>query len=411
MNRRRCTSRLRPGVFPAAQAVCSECSQRLIVESSSLWRPLWALALSVSLCSGAALREDGYHVFPGDNIQDALQQAALNKTNKVVKVHAGEYRPRAGGQALIWFNQTHDGICLEAVGEVTLTAANPELANPDLIGYPAIVNHVVYFGDGVTSNTVLRGFRITGASHFLTDRLTEEMEPNTTLRKNLFFYSDGGGIKVFGHSYPTIQNVDLADNFASPCGAGISIQQLGSTQDPVLIENCVLRGNRAQVTGSAIDLLEGSAARIVNCLLVSNASNMGFDVVAKANGGTTFTNSGVVTIFWKSRAEFQNCTFTGNRNAVDDMSGGSTYSDCIFADNVLATGLSGSTRYELNLYAGAKVSGCLIRGALLDPRHSVSAINNALNAPPPLFDKNYVPAAPQYQHGGYRPPAVTEPPN
>jgi hypothetical protein len=377
---------------------------------SSLWRATLGLLLAASVCPGLTLKDDGYHVFPGDNIQDALQQAAGNKTNKVVKVHAGEYRPRAEGQALIWFNQAHDGIRLEAVGAVTLTAANPELANPDVCGYPAMVNHVVYFGEGVTSNTVLRGFRIIGASHFVTGNLTEQMEPNTTIPKNLFFYSDGGGIKIFGHSYPTIQNVELVDNFASPCGAGISIQQQGFKQDPVLIENCVLRGNRAQVTGSAIDLLEGSAARIVNCLLVSNVSNMGSDVVAKANGGITFTNSGVVTVFWNSRAEYRNCTFTGNRNAVDDMGGGSTYTDCIFADDVLATGLSGTSRYELDLSAGAKVSGCLIRGVLLDPSHSVSETNNVLHAPPPLFDKNYVPAAAQYQQAGYRPPAITPPP-
>jgi hypothetical protein len=377
---------------------------------SSLWRATLGLLLAASVCPGLTLKDDGYHVFPGDNIQDALQQAAGNKTNKVVKVHAGEYRPRAEGQALIWFNQAHDGIRLEAVGAVTLTAANPELANPDVCGYPAMVNHVVYFGEGVTSNTVLRGFRIIGASHFVTGNLTEQMEPNTTIPKNLFFYSDGGGIKIFGHSYPTIQNVELVDNFASPCGAGISIQQQGFKQDPVLIENCVLRGNRAQVTGSAIDLLQGSAARIVNCLLVSNVSNMGFDVVAKANGGITFTNSGVVTVFWNSRAECRNCTFTGNRNAVDDMGGGSTYTDCIFADDVLATGLSGTSRYELDLAAGAKVSGCLIRGVLLDPSHSVSETNNVLHAPPPQFDQNYVPAAAQYQQAGYRPPAITPPP-
>ena len=377
---------------------------------SSLWRALLGLLLAATACPGLTLKEDGYHVFPGDNIQDALEQAAANKTNKVVKVHAGEYRPRAEGQALIWFNQAHDGIHLEAVGQVTLTAANPELANPDTRGYPAMVNHVVYFGEGVTSNTVLRGFRITGAGHFVTGNLTEQMEPNTTVPKNVFFYTDGGGIKVFGHSYPTIQNVELSDNFVSPCGAGISIQQQGFNQDPVLIENCVLRGNRAQVTGSAIDVLKGSAARIVNCLLVSNVSNMGFDVVSKSAGGTAFTNSGVVTIFWDSRAEFRNCTFTGNRNAVDDMGGASTYTDCIFADDVLETGLSGTTRYELNLLAGAKVSGCLIRGVLLDPTRSVSGTNNVLDAPPPLFDKNHVPAAAQYQQAGYRPPAITPPP-
>jgi len=86
--------------------------------------------------SGADVEEDGYHVFPGDNIQDALEQAAANKSNKVVKVHAGEYRPRAEGQALIWFNQAHDGIRLEVVGEVTLTAANPELAIRHAAGIP-----------------------------------------------------------------------------------------------------------------------------------------------------------------------------------------------------------------------------------------------------------------------------------
>jgi hypothetical protein len=118
----------------------------------------------------------------------------------------------------------------------------------------------------------------------------------------------------------------------------------------------------------------------------------------------------VVTVFWNSRAEYRNCTFTGNRNAVDDMGGGSTYTDCIFADDVLATGLSGTSRYELDLSAGAKVSGCLIRGVLLDPSHSVSETNNVLHAPPPLFDKNYVPAAAQYQQAGYRPPAITPPP-
>jgi hypothetical protein len=382
----------------------------LVVKFSSALPVLAGLLLAASLCPGLTLTEDGYQVFPADNLQDALQQAAGNRTNKVVKVHAGVYRPHAAGQALIWFNQAHDGIHLEAVGQVTLTAANPELANPEMRGYPAIVNHVVYFGEGVTSNTVLRGFRITGASHFVTEELTEQMEPDASIRKGLFFYSDGGGIKIFGHSYPTIQNIELADNFSCPCGAGISIQQQGFNRDPVLIENCVLWGNRAQVTGAAIDLLQGSTARIVNCLLVSNVSNMGPDIVSKATGSREFTNSGVVTVFWKSHAEFRNCTFTSNRNAVDDMGGGSTYTDCIFADDLLELGLPGTTRYELALSAGANVSGCLIRGVLLDPHHSVSGTNNMLNAPPPLFDKDYVPKAAQYQHAGYRPQVITPPP-
>src|SRR5881396_3299536 len=169
---------------------------------------MW-IGLSVLRVSGAiTLSKDGYHVFPGDNIQDALQQAAESKTNKSVKVHAGEYRPNSKRQALIWFNKTHDGIRLEAVGPVTLTASNAQLSVPSEPGFPAVVNHVVYFGDGISSNTVFRGFRLTGANSFLTRKRTLEMEPDVAIPKNLFFFADGGGIKIFGRSTPTIQNVE-----------------------------------------------------------------------------------------------------------------------------------------------------------------------------------------------------------
>ena len=65
---------------------------------------------------------------------------------------------------------------------MTLTAANPQLTTPQAPGFPAVVNHVVYFGDGISSNTVLRGFRIAGANHFVTEKLTKQMEPDTYLK-------------------------------------------------------------------------------------------------------------------------------------------------------------------------------------------------------------------------------------
>ena len=71
----------------------------------------------------------GYHVHPKDWIQDALDAAARDPVNKTVYVHAGTYAPRAKGQALVWFNARHDGITLQAVGDVILTAGNPELAD------------------------------------------------------------------------------------------------------------------------------------------------------------------------------------------------------------------------------------------------------------------------------------------
>ena len=103
---------------------------------------------AINGCAAIRLSGDGHHVFPGDEIQDAIQAASNNPSNKVVKVHAGEYRPGARRQALIWFNKTHDGVRVESVGKVTLTAANPQLGLPSDHGYPAMVNHVVYFGDG-----------------------------------------------------------------------------------------------------------------------------------------------------------------------------------------------------------------------------------------------------------------------
>jgi hypothetical protein len=363
---------------------------------------LWFGLLLGAASPAITLSNSVYHVFPGDSIQEALQLAAENKTAKVVMVHAGEYRPKGKQQALIWFNQVHDGIRLQADGRVTLTAANPDVAAPSDPGYPAIVNHVVYFGDGISSNTVLKGFRITGANNFVTHERTKEIEPDKTVPKNWFFFSDGGAIKVFGRSGPRIDGVELMDNFSSPCGAGISVQQQGYKQQPVWIENCVFLRNRAQVTGAAIDLLAGSSAWISNCLFVGNVSNTGEDVVAKQSGERPFVNSGVLTIFRNSRAIVRNCTFTGNRNGVDDMGGESSYFNCLFLQNTLEAGLKGSARYELAVNAGAKVSGCFFDGKIHDVTHAITAQENVLDAPPPKFDKNFIPQAPEYKGGGYR---------
>lgn len=380
------------------------------------------MSAQIGICIGLSMAQAGsamtfsngsYHVFPGDNIQDALRLAAENKTNKVVKVHAGEYRPTTKRQALIWFNKAHDGVRLEAEGAVTLTSANPQLAvggtnstsptNLPWPGFPAAVNHVVYFGDGISSNTVLKGFRITGANNFVTQARTMEMEPDLTIPKNFFFFSDGGAIKIFGRSYPTLRNLEITDNFSSPCGAGISVQHQGFNKSEVLIENCVFLRNRAQSTGAAIDLLAGSAARVVNCLFVGNVSNLGQDPVAKNSGERPFVNNGVMTVFWNSRADVRNCTFTGNRNGVDDMGGRSTYANCIFVDNTLDAGLKGYSRYELAVNAGGKVTGCFMNGTVHDMAKIVSSSQNVLKAPPPKFNEKFAPEAPEYKNAGYRP--------
>ncbi|HEX7860890.1 MAG TPA: hypothetical protein VF773_11215 [Verrucomicrobiae bacterium] len=365
------------------------------------------LGHAVVVSSAVEQRPDGFYVSPGENIQEAMNLAAQNSTQKTVKVLAGTYAPQAKRQALIWFNRTHSGVRVEAVGEVTLTAANAALAG-SARSAPAVVNHVVYFGDGIGTNTVLKGFRITGANAYVTDKFLKQMEPDESVPKNSFFLTDGGAIKIFGRSYPILEDLEIVDNYATPCGGGVSVQHQGFNTNWVVFRNCVFRKNRAQVTGAAVDLLEGSAAKLINCLFVENASNLGEDIVARKSGEPPFTNSGVLTVFQKSRAFVDNCTFTGNRNAVDDLGGLSEYRSSIFHKNDRPGGLAG-LRYDLDLAKGGLVQGCVISGRIIDPQKVVSGATNLLNASDPQFDQNFVPRAEACRNAGYRPKPATTP--
>ena len=351
------------------------------------------------------LGDTGHHVYPGGRIQDALEAAARDPANKTVYVHAGTYRPSERGQALIWFNARHDGITLEAVGEVILTAANPAVADKAAPSYPAVVNHVVYFGDGISRKTIFRGFKVTGANNFTMGSGEKSPIESDDIRKTTFFYTDGGGIKVYARAYPTIENVEISGNYTSPCGGGVSVEHLGAMQDSVLFRNCIFRNNRTQTTGSALDLLHGSAAVVENCLFVGNVSNMGVDVVGLLTGGEYRPEhgSGAITVFPESKLTMTRSTVTGNWNGVDDSGKGSTYVDSIFWMNSLAGGISPGKRYELDLDDGAGVRGSFIRGVVDDLRGTVDKAANTFNPPDPRFDARFVPQAPEYSKVGYRP--------
>lgn len=348
-------------------------------------------------------------VYPGQDIQQALDRAAKNSIRQI-RVHSGTYQPPRRGQALIWFNARHDGIILEAVGEVILTAANEKLASIDEASFPAVVNHVVYFGDGITGKTVFRGFRITGANHFVdTAARAESIEPHANnderLRPGRFFYSDGGAIKIFGRSYPTIENVDVVDNFASPCAGGISIEHRGFKEGAVQVRDSRFFRNRAQVTGSAIDLLPGSSAVLENCLFVGNISNTGVDYISPpGHGYLGLHGSGAVTVMKGSSIQIFSCTFTGNWNGVDDRGKGNVYKQSIFWNNILMGGISPKGRYELDILSGAGVTGCFFGGTgIYDLRESVDREGNVFNAPDPKFDETYQPGSAIYKDVGYRP--------
>ena len=352
-----------------------------------------------------------YHVYPGDSIQAALEAAARDSIHKTVKVHAGTYRPQQAGQAMLFFASRHDGIALEAVGRVVLTAAHAERADPDAESYPAIVNHVVFFGDGISPRTVLRGFTITGANNFASrSEGPEPIQPDSSngvrWEKGLFFYADGGGIKVFGRSYPTLEGLELHDNYASPCGGGISIEHRGFDAEAVLIKNSIFRNNSCQITGAAVDVLPGSAAVLDNCLFVGNVANTGPDYVGR-RGGVEYNKahgSGALTVFPGARVEVRDCTFTDNWNGVDDKGRGSSYRNTIFWMNVRGGGIAPGSRYEVDLLDSRRFSGCFIRGQIDDLRGTLDPERNVLQAPDPQFDEHYRPQAPAYAGVGYRPP-------
>ena len=348
---------------------------------------------------------DGFHVYPKDSIQDALDAAATDRTKKTVYVHAGTYRPSAKGQALIWFNARHDGITLQAVGDVLLTAANPAIADPDVPSHPAVVNHVVYFGDGISPKTALRGFKITGAKNFTTGSGEKSPIEADEIRKTLFFYTDGGGIKIYARSYPTVEDVEVYGNYTSPCGGGVSVEHLGQIQQTATFRHCIFRNNRTQTTGSAVDLLHGSNATLENCLIVGNVANLGVDYVGLLTGGEYHPEhgSGAMTVFEGSKATVSRCTFTGNWNGVDDNGTGSTYADSIFWENRLAGGISPPPRYELDITDGSGVRGSLIHGEVNDLRGTIDKRANTFDPPDPRFDAQFVPQATQYARVGYRP--------
>ena len=360
------------------------------------------------LVFGYQLRDDVYHVRPGESIQEAIDAAAADPRRKEVRVHAGTYRPSQPGQALIWFNRQHDGVQVRAVGKVTLTAANPDISDASKPSHPAVVNHVVYFGDGITNHTVLDGFRITGAKNFVTTNFPEDIEPDTTLVKGLFFFCDGGGIKIFGRSYPTLRNLVIEGNYASPCAGGISVEHdghgKGTAPGAVVIVNSVFRRNLAQVTGAALDLLPGSHAVVSNCLFTGNAANTGRNYIAPNPAKPEFTNSAPLTVFPDSRAVVRRCTFAGNRNAVDDYGRGSLYENSIFWNNTLGGGHYTRERYDLDLAGAARVTGCWFDGAVKDPHGWMSPERNHLNARDPRFDAAFRPRGPAYRDSGYRPP-------
>jgi hypothetical protein len=354
---------------------------------------------------------DVIHVFAGQDIQRALELATRSEEARIVRVHEGTFRPQRPGQAFLRFNAQHSGLTLEAEGIVTLTAENPDVANAAAASFPAVVNHIIYFGDGVSPETTVRGFRLTGANGYTHDRELDRLEPNDNqpgLQPALFYYLDGGAIKVFGRSWPTIENMTFEDNWASLCGGAISIEHRKMRGGHVTIRNSIFKNNNCEGTGAAIDVLEGSSAEIENCLFVANIANTGMAKIASEYGLTYNAEhgSGALTVFPGSIATVKSCTFTGNWNGVDDKGRKSVYQDCIFWQNNAGDGSRPGKPYEIDILNASGVTNCWLNGEISDLRGTLKSDTNHLEAPDPQFDEDFVPASADYAAIGYRPASI-----
>ncbi|MEO8428271.1 MAG: right-handed parallel beta-helix repeat-containing protein [Verrucomicrobiota bacterium] len=226
--------------------------------------------------------------------------------------------------------------------------------------------------------------------------------------RGLFFYADGGAIKVFGASFPTLRHLQIENNYASPCAGGVSVEHAGhgggNSSSTVVLENCIFRNNRAQITGAAVDLLPGSSAIISNCLFVGNIANLGVNYISDNKAAPEFTNSAPLTVFPGSRVTVLNSTFTGNRDGAEDLGQQSVYQNCLFWKNSMGGAFYEGDRYDLNVGGAAQVDGCFFGGAVLDPNHVISPTTNKVIAlVDPLFDVRFQAKAAQYENVGFRP--------
>lgn len=249
---------------------------------AAILRSLFCVLLAGSGETGLAQSVPTIYVNPSESIQAAVNAAAKRPKPIRVVVKAGTYRPRQPEFALVSLNRSHDGIQLVAEGEVVLTAENKAIADPQAYSYPAVVSHVLYLGDGLTDKTTISGFTITGANGFLSRVNQELAEPNAKIPKTYVFHADGGGIKVFGNSYPILDSLTVKHNRVLYCGAGISIEQRGLADRPVLIKNSTFENNSNLLTGAAIDALPGSKVIVDKVVVKGNRANHYFVSLEKA---------------------------------------------------------------------------------------------------------------------------------
>jgi hypothetical protein len=187
-----------------------------------------------------------------------------------------------------------------------------------------------YFGNKEGSDSVLRGFTITGGRAF-----GSPIPSDADDWKRTPDHSIGGGIFCDDLSSPTIVNCVIRD-CAAELGGGIGIVNGSPAIYGCVIEECQAGGrdsNGSRGFGGAIGLIGGADAKILDCVLKNNRA---------------YSNSlGAGLYCRKSSARLVNCDISGN-SAQGSVTGGGVYcggagasvflDQCLITNNAAETG-------------------------------------------------------------------------
>ena len=133
---------------------------------------------------------------------------------------------------------------------------------------------VIRFAGGESSNTVLKGFTITGGSGHRERLSLEHIE-----QENIIGYL-GGGILVSNNSKPRIEKNIIEDNFAD-YGGGIAVYEA----NPIILDNAI-KSNHAQFYGGGLLAVKTGSLDINNNVIENNS--------AEKKGGAVWTDDPII---------------------------------------------------------------------------------------------------------------------
>ncbi|MGA1842273.1 MAG: FG-GAP-like repeat-containing protein [bacterium] len=280
-----------------------------------------------------------FHVFPGESIQEAINNA---KSGDSIIVHPGTYSENIHFSGL----------------SITVRSLNP--SDPDVVSVTVIdgkqAGSVVTFGAETECHSVLNGLTLKNGKAV-----------------------NGGGIYCSKSSSPKIINCIIEKNVGTTDGGGIYCDEYSSPfiSGCRIVGNAVPAFNTGQISsdsqikhGGGIHCRDYSSPSIINCHILDNtAASHGGGIYCRPDSSVSITQShfegnlayrGGGISFWRCSPKIINCDFTKNSTSGHNGGGAGIYSyhssPTIINSVIWANTAYSSTGYALG--AGIRCSCC-----------------------------------------------------